>query len=69
MATARVQPLTWQGLVPQSILTDDNGTGMRFMADISTVVTGSTFDIHFRIIDKTTSAIVLTSDCYVYTAR
>ena len=39
------------------------------MADISTVVTGSTFDIHFRIIDKTTSAIVLTSDCYVYTAR
>jgi hypothetical protein len=59
-----------KGLVPQSILTDDNGTGNEDLwRDISTVVTGSTFDIHFRIIDKTTSAIVLTSDCYVYTAR
>ena len=59
-----------KGLTPQSILTDDKGTGKEDLwRDISSVATGTTFDIHFRIIDKTSGAIVLTSDCYVYKVR
>ena len=59
-----------KGLVAQSILTDNDGTGKEDLwRDVSSVSTGSTFDIHFRIIDKTSGAIVLTSDCYVYTVR
>ena len=55
---------------PQSILTDDKGTGKEDLwRDISSVATGTTFDIHFRIIDKINGAIVLTSDCYEYTVR
>ena len=59
-----------KGLVAQSILTYNDGTGKEDLwRDVSSVSTGSTFDIHFRIIDKTSGAIVLTSDCYVYTVR
>ena len=59
-----------KGLVAQSILTDNNGTGNEDLwRDVSSVSSGATFDIHFRIIDKASGAIVLTSDCYVYTVR
>ncbi len=59
-----------KGLVPQSILTDDKGKGSEELwRDVSSVPPGSTFDIHFRIIDATTLAVVLTSDCYQYTVR
>ena len=59
-----------KGLTPQSILTDDSGTGREELwRDISTVASGSQFDIHFRVVDAVTMAVVLTSDCYQYAVR
>ncbi len=59
-----------KGLTPQSIMTGANGEGREDLwRDISAVASGSTFDIHFRVIDAVTMAVVLTSDCYQYTAR
>ena len=59
-----------KGLTPQSILTNDNGTGSEELwRDVSAVASGSAFDIHFRIVDATTMAVVLTSDCYQYIVR
>ncbi len=59
-----------KGLVPQSIRTDDKGTGNEELwRDVSAIATGATFDIHFRVLDAVTSAIVLTSYCYQYTVR
>lgn len=65
---------TWltlgKGLIPQSILTDDKGTGSENLwRDITAVASGSHFDIHFQVIDKTTNAVVLNSDCYDYVVR
>ncbi|MEJ7768376.1 MAG: hypothetical protein WKF89_11240 [Chitinophagaceae bacterium] len=65
---------TWltlgRGLTAQSILTDGNGNGTETLwRDISAIATGSTFDIHFQIIDATSMAVVLSSDCYQYTVR
>ena len=59
-----------KGLTPQSILTDDNGKGSEELwRDVSAVASGTAFDIHFRILDATTMAVVLTSDCYQYVVR
>lgn len=59
-----------KGLTPQSILTGDNGTGTEELwRDISMIASGSSFDIHFRVIDAISSAVVLTSDCYQYQVR
>lgn len=59
-----------KGLTPQSILTDDSGTGSEELwRDISMLASGSSFDIHFRVVDATTLAVVLTSDCYQYVVR
>jgi len=59
-----------KGLVPQSILTDSKGKGSEELwRDVSSVPRGSTFDIHFRIVDASTMAVVLTSDCHQYTVR
>ena len=59
-----------KGLTPQSIITDDNGTGREELwRDVTAVPSGSTFDIHFRIVDAVTMAVVLTSNCYQYTVR
>ena len=59
-----------KGLTPQSILTDDSGKGSEELwRDVSAVASGSAFDIHFRIVDATTMAVVLTSDCYQYVVR
>jgi len=56
-----------KGLVPQAITTDESGTGREALfRDLSTLAVGSTFDIHFRVVDAATSAVVLTSDCYQY---
>jgi hypothetical protein len=58
------------GLQPQAITTDERGTGRaELWRDISAVVTGATFDIHFQVVDAVTMAVVLTSDCYQYTVR
>lgn len=59
-----------KGLTPQSILTDDTGTGkVELWRDISAIATGSKFDIHFRVIDAVSLAVVLDSDCYEYVVR
>ena len=58
------------GLAAQDIITDDNGTGTADLwRSVAMLATGSSFDIHFQIIDAVTSAVVLTSDCYNYTVR
>jgi len=58
------------GLTPHSILTDDKGDGEdELWRDVSAVPSGSTFDIHFRVLDAVTMQVVLTSDCYQYTVR
>jgi len=59
-----------KGLTAQSILTDDSGEGSEELwRDISMLASGTKFDIHFRIVDATTMAVVLTSDCYQYVVR
>jgi len=59
-----------KGLTPQAISTDADGTAkVELWRDVSSVASGSTFDIHFRIIDAANLAVVLSSDCYQYTVR
>ena len=59
-----------KGLTPQSILTDENGKGSEELwRDVSAVASGAAFDIHFRIVDASTMAVVLNSDCYQYVVR
>ena len=59
-----------KGLTPQSILTDDNGSGSEELwRDVSAVASGSAFDIHFRVVDASTMTVVSTSDCYQYKIR
>jgi hypothetical protein len=57
-----------QGLVPEAIATNDNGTGRAALfRDLAAVAIGVQFDIHFRVIDAVTSAVVLESACYQFT--
>ena len=56
-----------KGPQPQSITTDANGTGREKLFRILPPSPGSEFDIHFRVIDELTSAVVLTSKCYQFT--
>lgn len=62
---------TWltlgKGLQPQSITTDDKGTGREELFRTVASAVGSEFDIHFRVINQLTSAVVLTSECYQFT--
>jgi hypothetical protein len=59
-----------KGLTPQSIITNADGSGEeQLWRDVSAIPSGSKFDIHFQIIDATTMAVVLTSDCYWYQVR
>ena len=59
-----------KGLTTQSILTDDNGKGSEELwRDVSTAASGTAFDIHFRVVDASSMAVVLTSDCYQYVVR
>jgi hypothetical protein len=59
-----------KGLVPQSILTEEHGKGSEALwRDVTAIPSGSTFDIHFRVIDAVSSTVVLTSDCYQYQVR
>ena len=59
-----------KGLQPQAITTDDKGTGKEELwRDLSALATEATFDIHFRVVDAASLAVVLTSDCYEYTVR
>ena len=57
-----------KGATPQSITTDSRGTGREELyRDLGATPVGTKLDIHFRVIDATTSAIVLTSECYQFT--
>jgi hypothetical protein len=57
-----------QGLVPRAVTTDGRGTGRAdLFRNLAAIPLGTEFDIHFRVIDATTSAVVLASACYQYT--
>ena len=57
-----------QGLVPHAITTDETGTGRAdLFRDLAAIPLDTQFDIHFRVIDAETSAVVLDSTCYQYT--
>jgi hypothetical protein len=57
-----------KGAVAQSIDTDDRGTGRaELFRSVAAFPTGTTFDIHFRVITAATSAVVLESGCYQFT--
>jgi len=59
-----------RGLQPLAIETDAHGAGHAdFWRDVTAVARGTGFHIHFQVIDATTLATVLTSDCYDYTVR
>jgi hypothetical protein len=58
------------GLNPHAILTEEKGNGEDILwRDVTAIPSGSTFDIHFRVIDAITLEVVLVSDCYQYTVR
>ena len=56
------------GLVSAGIATDEKGTGRaNLFRDLSAIALGTQFDIHFRVIDAATSAVLLQSACYQFT--
>jgi len=57
-----------RGLQPQSIMTDETGAGREeLFRNVAAFPPGLEFDIHFRVIEEATSAVVLTSQCYQFT--
>lgn len=57
-----------QGLTPHAITTDERGTGRADLwRSVAAFPPGSQFDIHFRVIDDVTQAVVLQSECYQFT--
>jgi hypothetical protein len=59
-----------KGLTPQSIHTYDDGTGNENLwRDISTIPSGTAFDIHFRVVDATSMAVIMNSESYNYVVR
>ena len=59
-----------KGAVPQSIVTDEKGTGREDLFRILTAPAGSTFDIHFRIVRKNAPTVpVLVSECYQFSVK
>ena len=57
-----------RGLTPQSIDTDERGTGRAALfRSVAAFPVGSTFDIHFRVIHAATAEVVLESSCYRFT--
>ena len=55
-----------QGTTPQTISTDDRGTGSAALYRNLPAPVGTTFDIHFRVVDAGTLAPVLESACYQF---
>lgn len=59
-----------KGLVSQPIHTDEFGNGMEnLFRNVPASVEGTSYRIHFQIIDAVSLATVLTSDCDQYTIR
>ena len=57
-----------KGATPQAIVTDERGTGREdLFRSVAAFPVGSQFDIHFRVIDTETGAVVLESGCYEFT--
>jgi len=56
-----------QGLTPQAIVTDDRGTGGAALWRSVPPQPGTSFDIHFRVIEDASGMPVLQSGCYEYT--
>jgi len=58
------------GLVPQNIHTDAHGNGHeQLFRNVTAVARGTSFWIHFQVIDAITLTTVLTGDCEQYTVR
>jgi hypothetical protein len=55
-----------EGLTPRAIVTDDNGTGRAALWRAVPTTPGSSFDIHFRVIEDATGSPVLQSGCDRY---
>ena len=56
-----------KGLTPEAIVTDARGTGRaELFRALPDNLEGTRFDIHFRVIDRDTSAVVLQSGCYEF---
>lgn len=56
-----------RGLDPQSITTDATGTGReQLFRNLAAFPPGTEFDIHFRVVNATTQAVVLESECYQF---
>jgi hypothetical protein len=56
-----------QGTVPAAITTDARGTGRaELFRNLAAIPLGTQFDIHFRVVDAVTSAVVLESACYQF---
>lgn len=56
-----------RGLDPQSIITDATGTGRELLfRNLAAFTPGTAFDIHFRVVNATTQAAVLESECYQF---
>jgi hypothetical protein len=49
------------------IVTDDRGTGVAALSRTLPPAVGTSFDIHFHVIDEDTKAVVLESACYQFT--
>lgn len=57
-----------RGLVPQAIVTDEQGTGRESLFRLVPPTPGVEFDIQFRIVDDASKSVaVLQSGCYQYT--
>ena len=57
-----------KGLTPAVITTDARGTGSESLwRSVAAFPIGATFDIHFRVVNATTGAVVLQSGCYEFT--
>lgn len=56
-----------KGLTPQPLTTDASGTAREDLwRSVAALPVGSAYDIHFRVVEAATGAVVLTSDCYRY---
>jgi hypothetical protein len=56
-----------KGLQPQSIVTNQEGTGReQLFRNVGAFPAGTGFDIHFRVVNAQTQAVVLESACYQF---